>query len=60
LDDVGADVRQCVVDVDLPIEKTRAKRAKSWIMFHLHHGLVLPQLEGARILCKEHGAWSSK
>lgn len=60
LHDLGVDVRQCVVEVDLPIEKARLKRAKSWVMFHLHYGLVQPRLEGVRILCGENAAWNSK
>lgn len=60
LDGLGAAVRQCVVDVNLSIDRARSKRAKSWIMFHLHQGCVQPELQGKRILCRDNAAWSSR
>ena len=57
---LGVNVRQSIVDVDLPVDVSRRKRVKSWIMFYLHRGLVQPELLGERIFCREHDAWHTR
>ena len=57
--DLGIRLRQCVVSVDLGIEKARRARAVSWVAFHLHHGMVQPNFDGGTITCTEPPEWSS-
>jgi diguanylate cyclase (GGDEF)-like protein len=55
----GLTVRQTIVDINLPLDRSRLHRCHSWILAHLQLGVVQPKVIGDTIQCRPPEEWSA-
>ena len=56
--DLPVSIRQCIVDVELPIIEHRGLTATSWIIAHVQMALVQPSILNPNLVCRAPGEWA--
>ena len=52
-------IRQCVLEVDLPVSIDRSQRVKSWLLAHVQMALVQPAILNNNMRCSEPPEWDA-
>jgi GGDEF domain-containing protein len=56
--DLGVTLKQAIVTVDVSTDRARHHRVTSWVMLHLHRGVVESSVEGVHIHCNDRPEWA--